>query len=215
LPGAFNKEKQYIKNTCIRSTPFALAAGKHYRLTFQLRHQDATGELVARFVCENQGLWKAFGSRGFLKRSDMADVTTATEALSCQTTFYLPKPGDADYDARVTELSLQFQFNSSQGWAEISDLSLNEVEPATEWEAWQMAGADTHSVVADPLFVAPEHGDFTLKPDSPALKLGFEPIPFREIGPYQAAARATWPIQEADGVRENPQWLQSVPIDKP
>jgi len=215
LPGAFNEEKQYIKNTCVRSAPFALAPGRHYRLTFQLRHQDATGELIARFVCENQGLWKAFGSRGFLKRSDMSDVVTATEGISCQTAFYLPKPGDADYDARVAELSLQFQFNSSQGWAEISNLRLDEVESATEWEAWQMAGADTHSVVADPLLVDPEHGDFTLRPESPALKLGFEPIPFREIGPYPDDARATWPIQEAAGVRENPQWLQSAPIAKP
>ena len=77
-----------------------------------------------------------------------------------------------------------------------------------------MAGADAHSVVADPLFVDPEHGDFTLQPESPALKLGFEPIPFREIGPYQDDARTNWPIREAEGVRENPQWLQSVPMDK-
>ncbi|MCY2988731.1 MAG: right-handed parallel beta-helix repeat-containing protein [Planctomycetota bacterium] len=214
LPGAFNSEKKYIRNTCVRSTPFTLAAGKNYRLTFQLRHENATGELVARFVCENQGLWKAFGSRGFLKRSDMSDVTTATDGIKCQTGFRLPKPGEADYDARVTELTLQFQFNSSQGWAEISDLHLDEVEPATEWEAWQMAGADTHSVVADPLFVDPEHGDFTLQPESPALKLGFEPIPFGEIGPYQDDTRATWPLREAEGVRENPQWLESVLIDK-
>ena len=71
LPGAFNKEKPYIKNACVRSAPFALAPGKHYRLTFQLRHQDATGELVARFVCENQGLWKAFGSQGFQLKPEL------------------------------------------------------------------------------------------------------------------------------------------------
>ena len=213
LPGAFNKEKKYIRNTCIRSAPFSLAPGKHYRLSFQLRHQEATGELTARCVCENRGLWKAFGQRGFLKRSDMSDVVTATEGIRCETSFYLPKPGDADYDDRVTSLSLHFQFHSSQGWAEISDLRLEQVEPATEWEAWQMAGADTHSVVADPLFVNPEHGNFTLKPESPALKLGFEPIPFDKIGPYQDQARATWPIREAEGARENPQWLESVPMD--
>lgn len=84
---------------------------------------------------------------------------------------------------------------------------------ATEWEAWQMAGADTHSIVADPLFVDAANGDFTLKPDSPALKLGFEPIPFHKIGPYQDETRATWPIREAEGVRENPHWLTSVPLD--
>ena len=215
LPGAFNGSQRYIKNTCIRSAPFALTPGKNYRLTFRLRHQDATGEFVARFVCENQGLWKAFGQRGFLKRNDMSDVLTATEGFLCETGFSLPKPGDADYDARVTALSLHFQFNSSQGWAEISDLHLEEAEAATEWEAWQMAGADTHSVVADPLFVDAAHGDFTLKPDSPALKLGFQPIPLREIGLYPDDARATWPVREAEGVREHPEWLESVPMDAP
>ena len=36
---------------------------------------------------------------------------------------------------------------------------------------------DLHSVVADPMFVDAAAGDFTLKPDSPAFALGFEPIP--------------------------------------
>jgi len=215
LPGAFNPQKRYIRNTCVRSAPFTLAPGKHYRLTFQLRHQDATGELSVRLVSENRGLWKAFGARNFLKRSDMSDIVTATEGIRCETGFYLPQPGDADYAARVGALSLHFQFNSSQGWAEVSDLRLDEVEPASEWEAWQMAGADTHSVVADPLFVDAAHGDFRLKPESPALKLGFQPIPLDKIGPYRHDARATWPIREAEGVRENPQWLESVPMDCP
>ncbi|MBM4083727.1 MAG: hypothetical protein FJ272_02970, partial [Planctomycetes bacterium] len=43
-------------------------------------------------------------------------------------------------------------------------------------EEWQAKGVDRHSLVADPLFVDPANGDFRLKPDSPALKLGFEPI---------------------------------------
>ncbi len=76
-----------------------------------------------------------------------------------------------------------------------------------------MAGADSHSVVADPLFADAAQGDFTLKPESPALKLGFEPIPFDKIGLYQDSARATWPVREAEGVREHPEWLQSVPMN--
>ncbi|MGA3325400.1 MAG: right-handed parallel beta-helix repeat-containing protein [Terriglobia bacterium] len=43
-------------------------------------------------------------------------------------------------------------------------------------EEWQKRGLDTHSLVADPLFADPEHGDFTLKPGSPAAKIGFQPI---------------------------------------
>ena len=82
-----------------------------------------------------------------------------------------------------------------------------------QWEAWQQAGGDVHSIVADPMFVDAEHGDFRLKPESPALKQGFEPIPFDKIGPYEDDARATWPIEEAEGVREHPEWLQSASIN--
>lgn len=37
--------------------------------------------------------------------------------------------------------------------------------------------ADQHSVVADPLFRDPNAGDYSLDPKSPALALGFQPLP--------------------------------------
>jgi len=46
----------------------------------------------------------------------------------------------------------------------------------------QALGSDKNSVSADPLFVDPENGDFTLLPNSPALKLGFKPIDRSVIG---------------------------------
>jgi len=49
-------------------------------------------------------------------------------------------------------------------------------------EEWQKQGQDVHSLVADPLFVDPDHGDFTLKPGSPAAKIGFEPIDMNQVG---------------------------------
>jgi hypothetical protein len=51
------------------------------------------------------------------------------------------------------------------------------------WSEWQTRGKDTHSRFADPLFTAPEAGDFTLKPESPAFSLGFQPIDISQAGP--------------------------------
>jgi len=52
------------------------------------------------------------------------------------------------------------------------------------FEEWQQAGHDTHSLIADPLFVDPDRLDFRLKPDSPALKLGFKPFDYSKAGLY-------------------------------
>ena len=51
----------------------------------------------------------------------------------------------------------------------------------------------------DPKFVDEKALDFRLKDDSPALKVGFKPIPIEKIGLYADACRASWPV--ADGAR--------------
>jgi hypothetical protein len=68
--------------------------------------------------------------------------------------------------------------------------------------AWRALGYDQHSIVADPLFVAPEKNDYRLQPDSPALKIGFEPFDLNEAGVYgdpqwvEQAAGAKMPTLE-------------------
>ena len=47
---------------------------------------------------------------------------------------------------------------------------------------WQARGHDIHSVVADPMFYNSRAYNFRLNPDSPALKLGFNPIDLRRVG---------------------------------
>jgi len=46
----------------------------------------------------------------------------------------------------------------------------------------QRDGVDARSMAVDPLFVDPARGDFRLKPNSPALKLGIIPIDLSKIG---------------------------------
>lgn len=58
-------------------------------------------------------------------------------------------------------------------------------------EHWQSRGFDVHSVAADPLFAAPRSGDFTLRADSPALKLGFVPLDPAQAGPRKGPRPAT------------------------
>jgi hypothetical protein len=45
-----------------------------------------------------------------------------------------------------------------------------------DFAAWQRHAGDGAGRVADPLFVDPQHGDFRLRPDSPALQTGFVPF---------------------------------------
>jgi hypothetical protein len=53
-------------------------------------------------------------------------------------------------------------------------------------------------VGTDPRFLGKPPADFRLAPDSPALKLGFRPIPLDKIGLYQSGDRASWPIGHFD-----------------
>ncbi|NOY82499.1 MAG: hypothetical protein GXP31_15985, partial [Kiritimatiellaeota bacterium] len=60
---------------------------------------------------------------------------------------------------------------------------------------------------ADPRFVDPEHperAEYRLRPDSPAWKVGFKPIPFSEIGPRPGPDRASWPVRSTVRPMETP-----------
>ncbi len=57
-------------------------------------------------------------------------------------------------------------------------------------DQWQAQGLEEHSVFADPQFTAPEKGDFSLRPTSPALKLGFKNLPMDQFGTRKATFQA-------------------------
>ncbi len=47
---------------------------------------------------------------------------------------------------------------------------------------WKKRGLDANSITADPLFVDLENDDYSLKPESPAFKVGFKPIDLSQVG---------------------------------
>ncbi len=51
---------------------------------------------------------------------------------------------------------------------------------------WQALGFDQNSVFADPLFVDRERGDYRVRPESPALKLGFQNFDMDHFGLTEA-----------------------------
>lgn len=64
-----------------------------------------------------------------------------------------------------------------------------------QWDAWRERGFDLHSIVADPLFTNVVQGDYRLKANSPALALGFRPIPVEKIGLFKHPLRTSWPVE--------------------
>lgn len=53
---------------------------------------------------------------------------------------------------------------------------------------------DANLVNEDPRFFDEPRGNFQLREDSPAWKLGFQPIPMDQIGLQRTADRASWPV---------------------
>jgi len=131
-------------------------------------------------------------------------TTAGTEWKEYEIIFKFPAPGDPDYREEMKSICIRFDIRQDSGTIWIDDVTLHEAIGMDEWESWQALGVDTHSIIADPLFVNPEKDDYRLRPNSPAFKLGFQPIPVEKIGPYEHELRASWPIVEAVGAREKP-----------
>ncbi len=61
-------------------------------------------------------------------------------------------------------------------------MTISYLEGTESFEDWKSLGYEKHSIVADPLFVDPENDDYSLRPESPAFKLGFKPIDLSNVG---------------------------------
>lgn len=177
------------------SSEIPLEPGRTYRLTARIKAAEPDTEFSMMPQSYKDGVY--FWSKGMTGKA-------GTEWKQYDAIFKFPEPGDSDYREQMKTACIRFDIRKGTGTIWVDDVTLHEAVAMDPFEAWQALGMDTHSVVADPLFVDAPKGDYRLRPDSPALKLGFQPIPVEKVGPYQDDLRASWPIVEAEGVREFP-----------
>lgn len=169
------------------------------------RHNPAYAKYPAVPALDPENAWPMVGNK-FVRnivsyRSDKAVLYTYSQDR-------FPEQNETDHNL-IWHHGLPITVQHSTTWTSVK----------YTWEDWQKQGHDQHSAVADPLFLDPARDDYRLQPGSPAFKLGFKPIPVERIGPYQDELRASWPIVEAEGVREHPQpvemgplWLDQAPV---
>jgi len=124
------------------------------------------------------------------------EIVVGTEWTEHSVAFRFPQRGDGNYHEGMDKtFYIRVTLHQDAGTLWIDDAELREATVLDEWQAWQNEGWDRRSIIADPLFVDPQRDDYRLKPESPALKLGFKPIPVEKIGCYQDPLRASWPLE--------------------
>jgi hypothetical protein len=166
----------------------AVKAGQHYRASVWLRAREAKTAVRLEALSYKGGEYDV----RFSKEALIGPEWTQHEVV-----FQFPKEGDGNYHAGMNQtFYLRVILRQDEGEVWMDDMSLQAVKPMPEWEAWQAAGQDPHSVIADPLFVDPTKDDYRLKPESPAWRLGFKRIPVEKIGCYDNPLRASWPLNQ-------------------
>ena len=78
-----------------------------------------------------------------------------------------------------------------------------------DFATWQSGGRDAGSMVADPLFVDPDHADFRLNANSPAFAIGFQPFDSSLAGVYGDVSWLGLAAQEPYAAVEMPPALPS------
>ena len=105
-------------------------------------------------------------------------------------------------------------FDANIIWSGSDRVKIQHERKAVSLDAWRAQGQERASVVADPLFRDPAHGDWSFREGSPAPALGIVPVRPKETGLYLNENRKSFPV-EAEGVREHPEWLTEAEKDKP
>lgn len=107
-------------------------------------------------------------------------------------------PNSGDILERNILLSAHAPIGMPKVWGKSIDNNL--FAKAGDLNAAKGHGVESRSTAGDPLFVDADNGDFQVKPESPALKMGFENFPTDDFGVRKSALRAIAPTPRIDPV---------------
>jgi parallel beta-helix repeat protein len=175
-------------HTMFHGPNIPIKTGAAYRVRMKAKANGP--DLGADFsfgVFENgKGYWQT-SATSFPLTEDWQDI----EAVGA-----MPTKGEAAWKDWMKDFWLRVDVRGEKGSISIKDVTIHEAMPLDQWQSWQQDGWDKDSVLADPLFENAAADDYRLKKDSPAWKLGFDPIAVDKIGLYEDKLRASWPVKE-------------------
>jgi hypothetical protein len=178
------------KTTHIRNNRFAHAGGHSWGIDLD----DGTSNY---YLYNNLCLGMGFKFReGYFRRAENNIVVNGFGG------FHIWLPDGDDVVARnifVSDKPFQF-INADPATAAEIDFNLfhgpggdPHMSHSGTWNLnlpeWQAHGFGQNSIQADPLFIDPEHGDYRVQPESPALALGFNNFPMNQFGVVKASFR--------------------------
>ena len=141
---------------------------------YEVGHENNHDQFLRNIVVVNADL---FGVRDAERSLDYKDQNVAGGGGNIYRVGYPPEKGQW-----VDEIDYNLLFNFRGEFAAQIVPRDDDEEQRYTWEQWRALGFDKHSLIADPLFVDPSAGDYRVKPESPALKLGFQDFDMTRCG---------------------------------
>ncbi|TDU70840.1 parallel beta helix pectate lyase-like protein [Prosthecobacter fusiformis] len=170
---AFGEDPKNPK-TVFHGPTLPIKPGAAYRVRMRIKSSEPTARLGLGFASfkNGEGYWQA----------GTTSITATNEWQEFEATGRMLRENENQWKPWMKTFWMRVDCHEPKGQVFIDDVRITEAAPLNEWSAWQAAGWDKNSLIADPLFVDWKNDDWRLKPESPAFKLGFKPIPMEKIG---------------------------------
>jgi len=151
---------------------------------YEVGHENNHDQFLRNIVVVNADLCAV---RDVERSLDYRDQNVAGGGGNIYRVGYPPEKGQW-----VDEIDYNLLFNfRGEFVAQVVPRDDDEEQRCT-WEQWRALGFDKHSLIADPMFVDPSAGDYRVKPESPALKLGFQNLYMTRCGLLPDFPRDWW-----------------------